>query len=342
MHVLHAIQQLAAPAAAATDLVEDDAYQLFAAMLDGGMPDLQLGALLMALRQKTESTSELLGFHRAVEERLYGIGLRATGVRPLVIPAYGGARHEPNLLPLLGLLLKRLRVPVLFHGTLEGNGRAASVYILREFGVLPSAGLGHAQSALEDEHIAYLPIAGLCPGLAGLLAMRNRLGVRNSAHIVAKLIDPFRGAGVLLAGASSEQYLDRIGRFFMAAGTRALLLESTEGEPVANARRRPRIALFDQGEQRVLFEEEAGPAKSVPGLPSSVDAAATAAWIRAALAGETPIPHPIVNQLACCLYACGYTDDMNQAKAIAAVEAGSLAPSGRRTPAPPASRSAAI
>ena len=41
------------------------------------------------------------------------------------------------------------------------------------------------------------------------------------------------------------------------------------------------------------------------------------------MAGEAPIPHPLVNQLACCLYACGYADDMNQAKAIAAIETGS-------------------
>jgi hypothetical protein len=44
------------------------------------------------------------------------------------------------------------------------------------------------------------------------------------------------------------------------------------------------------------------------------------------MAGHVPIPHPLVNQLACCLYASGYTEDMNQAKAIAAVEAGGLAP----------------
>ncbi|MCA3108287.1 MAG: DNA-binding protein YbiB, partial [Rhodocyclaceae bacterium] len=33
---------------------------------------------------------------------------------------------------------------------------------------------------------------------------------------------------------------------------------------------------------------------------------------------------PLINQLACCLYATGYTSDMNQAKALVAVEAGSL------------------
>ena len=43
------------------------------------------------------------------------------------------------------------------------------------------------------------------------------------------------------------------------------------------------------------------------------------------LAGEAPVPLPIVNQLACCLFASDYANDMNQAKAIVAVETGSLA-----------------
>ena len=41
--------------------------------------------------------------------------------------------------------------------------------------------------------------------------------------------------------------------------------------------------------------------------------------------GHAPLPTPLVNQLACCLYASGYAQDMNQAKAIVAVETGSLA-----------------
>jgi len=298
-------------------------------MLDGGLPDLQLGAVLTALRMKTEGVDELLGFYRALDERLYGLSSPALAVRPLVIPAYGGARDQVNLLPLLGLLLQRLRVPVVFHGTLEGSGRAASAYILREFGVVPSTRLSHAQSCLEQERIVFLPTAVLCPGLAGLLALRNQLGVRNSAHLVAKLIDPFRGAGVVMAAASKPCHRDRMGAFFMATGACALVMESTQGEPIANAHRRPRIEFFDQGERYLLFEQEAHTLKAVAGLPVSVDPAATAAWMRQALAGETPIPQPIVNQLACCLYACGYTDDMNQAKAIAAVEAGSLAPNAR-------------
>jgi len=311
-------------------LSEDEAHDLFCAMLDGGVPDLELGAMLVALHLRGESLPELSGFHRAVSERQYRLSRPERAIVPLVVPAYGGALDEPNLLPLLGMLLRRLGVPVVFHGTLDGGGRVASVYILRELGVLPCATLAQAQAVLDEELVAFVPAAALCPGLAALLALRSRLGVRNSAHTLAKLIDPFAGPGVLMAGSSQPAQLDRLGGFLLACGGRALLLASTQGEPFANPRRRPRIDYYCEGERMVLFEEEAGPVKPVPGLPAAIDAHATAAWIRQALAGETPIPHPLVNQIACCLYACGYTEDMNQAKAIAAVEAGSLGPAGRR------------
>jgi anthranilate phosphoribosyltransferase len=324
----------------AEDLTEEQAHELFGAMLDGGVPDLELGALLTGLGMKGEAPAELLGFHSAVTQRLYTLARPESPIRPLVIPAYGGARDEPNLLPLLGMLLRRLRVPVLFHGTLEGSGRVATVYILRELGVMPSASLAQAQSALRQDLVAFVPTAALCPGLAALVALRHRLGVRNSAHLLAKLMDPFGGEGMLMVSASSVHGLDKLAGVFQSTGGNALLLEGTEGEPFANPRRRPRMEYFHHGERTVLFEEEAGPVKPVSGLPTAVDVHTTAAWIRQALAGEAPIPHPLVNQLACCLYVSGYTDDMNQAKAIAAVEAGSVGPIARRRSMRPRSASA--
>ncbi len=326
------MRQLVHGQSAAADLSEEDSHALFGAMLDGGVPDLELGAVLTALRLKGESAGELLGFHRAVTQRLFPLQVPASRLRPLAIPAYGGARSEHNLLPLLGLLLRRLGVPVLFHGTLEGSGRVACVYILRELGIMPSATLAQAQRALDEELLTYVPIAALCPGLASLLALRHRLGARNTAHTLVKLIEPFEGQGVRIASASGNEQLERLAAFFAATGLSSLLLRSTEGEPFADPRRRPKIEWFDQGERWILFDEEAGPVKHVAGLPAAIDAHSTAAWTRQALDGGAPIPHPLVNQLASCLYVCGYTEDMNQAKAIAAVETGSLGPGGRRRP----------
>ncbi len=305
-------------------LGESDAHDLFSAMLDGGVPDFELGAFLATLAHRRETSEELIGFHRAAAERVYALDAPGERLRAVVIPAYGGARQHPNLLPLLAMLLKRLGIPVLIHGTLEGGGRVAAAYILRELGVMPSVNLRAAQLALTEERIAFVPTAVLCPGLAELLALKGRLGIRSSGHVIAKLIDPFGGEAVRLVSASSTERLEVLGEVLLATGARALLLRSSEGEPVANALHRPRIDLISEGSRTALFEEELGQDKAVHGLPSAADAPSTAAWIRRALAAETPLPHPIVNQLACCLFACGYTDNMNQAKAIAAVEAGGL------------------
>ncbi|HEV8262340.1 MAG TPA: DNA-binding protein YbiB [Burkholderiales bacterium] len=327
MSVAHYIRELTSTRDGAHDLSEKNAHDLFAAMLDGGVPDLELGACLMALRIKSGSAAELLGFYRATSERLYTLRPPATSLRPLVFATYNGARHEANLLPLLVLLLQRIGIPVLLHGTLEGSGRVASVYILRELGVLPSASLAHAQKALDDELLAFVPTAVLCPGLANLLSLRNRLGVRNPAHHLVQLLDPFEDVGLRVVSAGQVPHLAAAEVFLAATGFDALLLRSTEGESFASPRQRPKIQLFRHGEASVLFEQELAPAKHVPSQPASIEAAVTAQWIRQALAGRVPVPHPLVNQLACCLYAAGYTEDMNQAKAIAAVEAGGLTPS---------------
>lgn len=307
------------------DLDEESAFRLFSAMLDGGVPDLELGAILIGLRMKSESADELLGFYRALSERVNRLDMPRRDYRPVVIPTYNGARRQANLLPLLALLLQRFGVPVLLHGTLEGHGRVGTAYILRELGIMPCSSLTQANEALQTEGIAFVPTAVLCPGASQLLALRGRLGLRNSAHTLVKLIDPFDGEGLRLVSVTHPDYLAKLRDFLLATGYRAILMRATEGEAFANPKRRPQIELFDGGRGVVLFEAELGPIKSLPGLPESIDAASTAAWIQAALEGSVPLPHPLVNQLACCLFGVGYTEDMNQAKAIVAVESCSLA-----------------
>jgi anthranilate phosphoribosyltransferase len=325
MSFAHYLKQIGSRAEGTADLSEHDAYQLFSAVLDGGVPELELGALLLALRVKSESVPELLGFYSALDERLSRLRAPAGKVMPVVVPSYNGAREQPNLLPLLVLLLQRFGVPVLVHGVLNGSGCIASAYIFRELGVMPCATLAQAQDALDASGIAFVPTAVLAPGLAATLSLRGRLGVRSSAHVVAKLIDPFGGESLRVVSAWYPSHLETLRAVLVASAANALLLRSTEGEPFADPKCRPQLEHVRNGAAQVLFEAEAGPLAVSSAQPTSVDAVGTAAWIRRALAGEVPIPLPLVNQLACCLFAAGYTSDMNQAKAIVAVQTGSLA-----------------
>ena len=245
-------------------------------------------------------------------------------IRPVVLPTYNGGRKEANLTPLLALLLQRFGVPVLVHGLLEGFGRVTTAHIFRELGIMPSASTTQAQIALDEKGLAFLPLSALCPGIHNLLALRSRLGVRNSAHSLVKLLNPFRGDAVLVAPATHPDFIELMRNILIARGERALLLRGTEGEPFANPKRRPRLEFIHGGTVNALFEAEHESLRALPHLPEVNDAASTAKWIRRVLDKQVPLPKPLANQVACLLYASGYAEDFNQAKAIVAVEATGL------------------
>jgi len=301
------------------DLPEQAAFELYLAMLDGQVPEFELGAILIALRVKGEGPEELLGFHRALKERVAGLDLPSAAASPVVLPSYNGARHQANLTPLLALLLARFGVPVLIHGAADAHGRVSTADVLSALGIAPCRDLAEAQARLEDALVAYVSVDLLSPGLAALLATRKRIGLRSSSHSLAKLIDPFQDLALRVVSVSHPDYLERMGRFLDATGAHALLLRGTEGEPFANPKRRPRIEHYRDGEAEVLFEAEGGPIPALPNLPSAIDAASTADWISQVLTGHVPLPLPLVHQLACCLYGAGSAATMAEAKALAAL-----------------------
>jgi len=308
------------------ELGSDEAGQLFAAMLDGGLPELELGALLVALGTQPLSQQVTLGFDTALAERVLHLPLPCDfGQRPVVIPSYGGALKQMNFTPLLALLLQRLHVPVLVHGTLEGHGRAASAYIFRELGVLPCTTLSQAGEALARDKLAFVPTGVIAPGLAQLLSLRGRTGFAGMPLFMAGLIDPFGGTGLRIAAADSLHRLRELREMLLAAGATALVSRGTEGESFVNPHRRPRIEYVSDGVASVLFEQEHAHDEIPEWIETASDPRATAGVIRRMLAGAAQLPLPIVNQVACCLYATGHAADLNEAKAIVAVDIRGLA-----------------
>lgn len=186
---------------------------------------------------------------------------------------------------------------------------------------MPVGSVQQAQQMLASDGLVFLPLNALTPGLHNLLSMRGRLGVRNSAHSLVKMLNPFPGAAVLTAPATHPDYITLMRSLFQERHEHALLFRGTEGEPFANPKRRPRLEYIHSGLCDILFEAEHDSLRGLPNLPESLDAGGTARWMRRILEKQLPLPKPIGNQLASLLYASGYADDLNQAKAIVAVEA---------------------
>jgi anthranilate phosphoribosyltransferase len=329
MSIKQALRTLARADGGDGELGAQAAAELFASLLDGGADELELGAVLGALAMRPLAAGELAGFARAAGARSARLGFprlaRGDRVAPVSIPSYSGSATQPNLMPALALLLARFGVPALVHGPLDAPGRVAGAAVLRELGVLPSASLQEAQRALEERAVAFAPTALLSPALAQLIALRARLGVATCAQTVARLLEPFAGRALLLVPASDAAERVALARALEDSAAQALLFVGADGEAFAGAQQRPAIELYRAGERRVLFEAESGAAGPPPAAHPGADARAAARWTEQALAGKVPLPAPLANLLACCLYGAGYCDDFNQSKAIVAVRAHALA-----------------
>ena len=145
--------------------------------------------------------------------------------------------------------------------------------------------------------VAFAPTELLNPALKRLLDVRRVVGLRNPAHSVTKLIRPTAGPCVVVASYTQPEYARTNGETFELVGATALLSRGLEGEVVSDPRRTAQIDGFVHGERIELQAQQPGTAPEVEGLPTEIDIATTAAYTRAVLAGEAPLPPAIARQV---------------------------------------------
>ncbi|MFZ2389595.1 MAG: DNA-binding protein YbiB [Polaromonas sp.] len=272
-------------------LSREQAADLLGQVLDGTVTDLEIGAFCLAMRIKGETPEEMAGFLDAVHQRLNLVP--ASEGPTVVLPSYNGARKLPVLTPLLALLLAREGLSVLVHGTPTESKRVFASEVLAALDI-------HAPSAIKpiaSGEVAFVPTELLSPALKRLLDVRRVVGLRNPAHSLVKLMNPVAGKALVLSSYTHPEYAISMAATIELTKANALLLRGTEGEVVADARRSPQMQGFLAGQRVLLQEGVKGTLPSVPDLPKEIDAASTAAYIQSVLAGKSPLPASIAQQV---------------------------------------------
>jgi anthranilate phosphoribosyltransferase len=300
----HFIKNIGRGKKGARDMPREDACMLYGHMLNGTVSDLELGAILLAMRIKGESVDEIAGFMDAAEASFQPIPAWQGEYAPVLVPSYNGSRKLANLTPLLALLLAREGVPVLVHGVLSDPGRITTAEIFAAMGMQPATSPAQVHAAFGAGQPCFMSIDTLAPKMAHLLSLRQVLGVRSSTHTLVKILQPFAGPALRLVSYTHPEYLEMLGDYFTRAAPAergdAFLMRGTEGETVANANRANQIDWFHGGQRTVLVQRDA-PTDELAQLPEARDAATTADWIARALRGEVPVPPSITEQVAQCL-----------------------------------------
>ncbi|HQZ56449.1 MAG TPA: DNA-binding protein YbiB [Ottowia sp.] len=298
MSISSYIKIIGRAAPGAQPLSREQAADLMGQVLDGSCTDLEIGAFCVAMRIKGETPEEMAGFLDAVHARMNR--LPASDRPVVVLPSYNGARRLPVLTPLLALMLARKGLPVLLHGASTEDGRVTSRDVLAQLGI----GTHAPADRIASGRVHVVPTERLLPGLKRLLDARRAIGLRNTGHALVKMMNPIDGPALVVTSYTHPEYAASMATTFDLFDTAALLLRGTEGEPVADARRTPRMVLVNDGVAQCVQEAQVGPLTTLPRVPTIIDAATTADFTRAVMEGRLPAPAPITLQVEHIVRAC--------------------------------------
>lgn len=283
----------------ARSLNSEQAQTLMAAVLRGQVSELELGALLIALRVKGESAEELIGFMHAVQQveaeqpplpiRPLLAQSQQSGLPVVVLPSYNGARRRPNFTPALAALIASRGYPVLVHGlAADPTGRVNSAQVFQ---------LMDWQGTELVCPPVFVDIAEAFPALHQLLAVRQRLGVRNCAHTLVKFWVPNSlRHSILITSYTHPEFWHLQRQVLSALDQTALVLRGHEGEPVASPHRLPRMDGVKSGQTWTLAEPDAVMAEQ-PQVFDDISAAASVQWVHHWLSNPHAVPSAISAQL---------------------------------------------
>jgi anthranilate phosphoribosyltransferase len=184
----------------------DQAYAAVGTIMDGQATELEIGALLTALRVKGETVDELLGGVRAVRDRTTG------WIAPPGCPALldtcgtgGDGACTANLSTAAAVVVAACGVRVAKHGNRSASGNSGSAEVLSELGVAVDAQPALAARCLAELGITFLFAPRYHPAMRFAAPVRRRLPFRTLFNLVGPLANPARPEFQLLGVASEAQ-----------------------------------------------------------------------------------------------------------------------------------------
>jgi anthranilate phosphoribosyltransferase len=174
-------------------LTQDEAYRAMHMILTDQVHPIQLGAFLMLMRVKEETSEELAGFVQAAKQNM---NLSVCRVHvDLDWSSYAGKRRHLPWFVLSTLLLANNGIKVFMHGAGgHTEGRIYTEKVLKIMGIPTAASITETEEQLLRYNFSYLSLAHLCPKLYDMINLRPLMGLRSPVHTLVRLLNPFNAS----------------------------------------------------------------------------------------------------------------------------------------------------
>jgi anthranilate phosphoribosyltransferase len=215
------------PLLAGKDLSFDQARAVLDAIFEGQVPEVQVAALLTALRTKRVTASEIAGLATSLRSHANRV---QTGIDDLVdtCGTGGGTVKTCNVSTGAALVAAGAGVSVAKHGNRGITSKCGSADVLEALGVKIDAAPEVVARCIQEAHIGFMFAPMFHPAMKYVQPIRKALGFRTVFNILGPLANP-AGATRQVLGVADEGLMETIVEALKILGTRYALVVHSHG-----------------------------------------------------------------------------------------------------------------
>ncbi len=306
-------------------LPREAAREAFSLILEGAATPAQLGAFLMALRQRGETAEELIGAAQAMRAAMIRVEAPADAID--IVGTGGDDANTYNISTLAAIIVAAAGVPVAKHGGKAASSRSGATDVLAELGVKVGLDAASASACLSDAGICFMAAPTHHPALRHAASVRSELGLRTIFNLLGPMCNP---AGVTrqVLGVYAREWLEPMALALRELGSKTVwLLHGSDGLDEATTTGETHVVALEGGALR-CFEirpQDAGLPRAAPQELTGGDPAHNARALTEVLAGAKNAYRDIaVLNAAVALIVAGKARDLRDGAALAtaALESG--------------------
>jgi anthranilate phosphoribosyltransferase len=313
-----ALQPLLLRLTQGAELTEDEAEQLFEAIVAGTAFPAQIGAALMALATRGETAAELTAAVRVMRRHLVPI---SGGVDAIDCCGTGGDGHGTlNISTAVAFVVAAGGVPVAKHGNRAASSRSGAADVLGALGI-GFASPEQAERMLKAHGLTFMFAPHHHPGMKAVGTIRKELGFRTLFNLAGPLSNP-AGTTQQLVGVYDPRWLEPVAEALQRLGSvSAWVVHGSDGLDELTITGPSEVAILAGGkiERRIVTPEDAGLPRATLSDIQGGDPAHNAAALTHLLDGETGAYRDIVLlNAAAALMVAGKADSLKAGVALAA------------------------
>lgn len=212
-----------------SDLSAEQTADLIDQMLAGQADEDAVGELLLALRQKGEAVSEIVGAATAMRRHMTRIP--HSHDRLLDTCGTGGSQSGSfNISTAIAIVTAACGVPVAKHGNRKATSVTGSADVLEELGVGIESDAQQVARRLDETGLCFCFAVKLHPAMRHVVGVRRKLGVKTLFNLLGPLCNP-AGATHQLLGTSQLDAQQKIAAAIAELGTtRSFVVHAADGQ----------------------------------------------------------------------------------------------------------------